>query len=190
MAFIGMESLNDKSLAHVHKFQNRVEEYRELFERLRRAGVLTFAGLIFGLDADTVDYFRTLPGQLDEVGPEVVLMSIAIPIPGTPWHRQLFQEGRIVDDNLAHYEGDHLLFRPKLVSSQQLLDAFRSSNAWFYTWRNVVRRWVRFARSQPGFGYLPGSVVRSLIATAIYFQLAVFQRHHAQRRVFGQTAND
>jgi radical SAM superfamily enzyme YgiQ (UPF0313 family) len=188
MAFIGMESLNDKSLAHVHKTHNRVEEYRELFERLRRAGVLTFAGLIFGLDADTVEYFRRLPGQLDEVGPEVVLMSIAIPIPGTPWHRQLLQEGRIVDDNLAHYEGDHLLFRPQLIQAGQLLDAFRSSNASFYNWRNIVRRWVRYVRSQPGFGCLPGSVVRSLITTAIYFQLSVFQRHHAERRVLDQTA--
>ncbi len=87
MAFIGMESLNDLSLAHVHKTHNHVDEYRELFERLRRAGILAFAGLMFGLDADTVEYFRTLPGKLNEVGPEVLLMSIAVPIPGTPWHQ-------------------------------------------------------------------------------------------------------
>ncbi len=183
MAFIGMESLNDKSLAHVHKTHNHVEEYRELFERLRRAGVLIFAGLIFGLDADTVEYFRSLPRRLDEVGPEVVLMSLAIPIPGTPWHRQLVDEGRIVDHNLAHYEGDHILFRPKLVSVEQLLGAFRSSNAYFYTWRHIVSRWLRFVRSQPGFGFLPGSVLTSLITTGIYFQLSSFLRHHAMVRV-------
>jgi radical SAM superfamily enzyme YgiQ (UPF0313 family) len=95
MAFIGMESLNEPSLAHVHKTHNRVQEYRELFTRLRRRGILVFAGLIFGLDEDTADYFRSLPAELDRAGPEILLMSIAIPIPGTPWHAQVARDGQI-----------------------------------------------------------------------------------------------
>ncbi len=188
MAFIGMESLNDESLAHVHKTHNHVREYRELFERLRRAGILVFAGLIFGLEADTAEYFRTLPRLLDEIGPEVLLMSISIPIPGTPWHAQLDGEGRIVDRNLAHYEGDHLLFRPGRVSPEHLLAAFRQNNRHFFTWRNIFRRWVRFIKCQPRWRLLPRSIVRTLLTSAIYFQLSVFQKHHAQRRVFNQVS--
>ena len=184
MAFIGMESLNDLSLAHVHKTHNHVDEYRELFERLRRAGILAFAGLMFGLDADTVEYFRTLPGKLNEVGPEVLLMSIAVPIPGTPWHKELAEQGRIVDSNLAHYEGDHLVFKPKLVTPNQLLNAYHDNNKYYYNWPSIFRRWLRFAESQPGFGLLPASIIKSLISMSIYFKLSIFQQHHAERRVF------
>ena len=185
MAFVGMESLNDRSLAHVHKTHNRVDEYRELFERLRRAGMLAFAGLMFGLDADTVEYFRSLPRRLDAISPEVLLMSIAVPIRGTPWYREIEAQGRITDPCLAHYEGDHVVFQPNLVSTSDLVTAYQANNRRFYRWGNIVKRWFRFARSQPGFGLMPSGLLNTLISMGIYFQLSTFQKHHAQRRVFG-----
>lgn len=185
MAFIGMESLNDESLAHMHKRHNRVAEYRELFARLRRQGILVFAGLMFGLEADTAEYYRSLSRKLREVGPDVLLMSLAIPIPGTPWHAQLAREGRIVDHDLAHYEGDHLVFRPRLITPRELLDAYREHNREFFSWGAIVSRWTRFVRAQPGFGLLPRSFVRTLFGTVLHFKLSLFQKHHAQRRVHG-----
>jgi len=190
MAFIGMESLNDLSLAHVHKTHNRVSEYRELFGRLRRRGILVFAGLMFGLDADTPEYLAGLSEQLREASPEVLLMSIAIPIPGTPWHREVAEAGRIVDLDLAHYEGDHLVFRPRLVGAAELLAAYRENNQRFFSRRATIGRWIRFLKAQPAFGLLPGSVLDTLISTAIYFKLTAFQKHHAQRRVFNTTAGE
>jgi radical SAM superfamily enzyme YgiQ (UPF0313 family) len=190
MAFIGMESLNDLSLAHVHKTHNHVNEYRELFGSLRRRGVLVFAGLMFGLDADTPEYLAGLAGQLQEASPEVLLMSIAIPIPGTPWHREVAAEGRIVDHDLAHYEGDHLVFRPRLVSPTELLTAYRENNRRFFAHRAALGRWLRFLKAQPAFGMLPRRVLGTLISSAIYFKLTAFQRHHAQRRVFDATSGE
>ncbi len=183
MAFLGMESLNHRSLAHVNKTQNHVGEYQELFERLRRIGVLGFAGLIFGLDEDTNGYFRTLPQELDEISPELVFMSIAIPIPGTRWHRQVAAEGRIFDHDLAHYEGDHIVFRPKHVTPNEVVRAYRVTNRRYYRWRSVLGRWLRFIRSQPRWGRLPTRVARGVLTSAIYFQLSIFMRHHARVRV-------
>ena len=185
MAFIGMESLNDESLVHMHKRQNRVAEYQELFARVRQAGILVFAGLMFGLEADTVEYYRTLPRKLQDVGPEVLLMSLAIPIPGTPWHAQLTREGRIVDHNLAHYEGDHLVFRSRMITPAELLQAYREHNRQFFSWGAILSRWMRFVCAQPGFGLLPRSFLRTMFGTALHFKLSIFQRHHAQRRVHG-----
>ena len=97
MAFIGMESLNEPSLSAVHKKQNKVEEYKELFMKLKRRGILTFTGLMLALDEDTPDYYRSLPERLDEIDPSSILTSISIPIPGTPFHQEVEREGRIVD---------------------------------------------------------------------------------------------
>ena len=111
MAFIGMESLNDKSLAGVQKRQNKVKEYKELFEKLHRRGILTFTGFMFALDEDTREYYETLSEKLDDVGTCVILPSISIPIYGTPLYDQIAAEGRIIDEDLSHYEGDHLVFK-------------------------------------------------------------------------------
>ena len=58
MAFIGLESLNEKSLQGVRKNQNKVEEFKEAFNELHRRGILTFAGYMFALEGDTQEYYE------------------------------------------------------------------------------------------------------------------------------------
>ncbi len=108
MAFIGLESLNQPSLYAVQKRQNKVTEYREMFAKRRERGIVTFTGMMLALEEDTPEYYQTLPERIEEVDPSAVLLSISIPIPGTPFAREVEAEGRIFDDDLSHYEGDHL----------------------------------------------------------------------------------
>lgn len=185
MAFIGMESLEPASLADVQKKQNNVEEYREAFAKLHRLGILTFTGLMFALDEDSAAYYEQLPGLLDEVGTTVILPSIAIPLYGTPLYKKVVAEGRLEDTDLSHYEGDHLVFRHKHLSAEQVWNAYENVTMGFYTWRNILRRWWRFMRKQARTESLPGFAFRLLISTAIYLKLSIFQRHHAQIRIAG-----
>lgn len=184
MAFIGMESLNGDSLSGIQKRQNKVEEYKEFFERLHRRGILTFTGFMFALDQDTQDYYENLPARLDDVGPSVILSSISIPLYGTPWYRQVRDEGRITDTDISHYEGDHLVFRHKNLSHAEIFAAYRRVNKIFFSWRNIGRRWLRFMRRQSVQESLPAFLLKILVTTFIYFKLSIFQRHHAQHRVF------
>jgi radical SAM superfamily enzyme YgiQ (UPF0313 family) len=184
MAFIGMESLNEKSLAGVQKRQNKVNEYSDAFERLHRHGILTFTGFMFALDEDTRDYYETLPQRLDEVGPCVILPSISIPIYGTPLYDEIAAEGRIIDRDLSHYEGDHLVFRHKHLSADEILRAYQGVNKHFFSWRNILRRWLRFLSKQSVQESIPQFALKIVVTTFVYFKLSLFQRHHAQERIF------
>lgn len=184
MAFIGMESLNEKSLIGVRKRQNKVHEYKAAFEKLHRRGILTFTGLMFALDEDTKEYYETLPARLDEVGNAVILPSISIPIYGTPFYREVAAEGRLIDRDLSHYEGDHLVFRHKNLSPAEIYGAYREVNRHFYSWKSILRRWLRIIRLQSREESLPRFLLKLAVLTFVYFKLSVFQRHHAQKRVF------
>jgi radical SAM superfamily enzyme YgiQ (UPF0313 family) len=184
MAFIGMESLNESSLAGVQKRQNRVEEYRGAFRRLHRRGILTFTGLMFALEGDTVEYYATLNQRLDEVGPTVILPSISIPLYGTPWYQDVVSQGRLIDTDLSHYDGDHVVFRHPHLREADIHEAYVSVTRGFYTWRAIFRRWRRFLLVQEREESWPRFFFRVVIATAIYFKLSLFQRHHAQVRVW------
>lgn len=184
MAFLGMESLNEKSLEGVKKRQNRVEEYKTLFDKIARHGILTFAGLMFGLEEDTMEYYKTLPQRLDEIGASVILPSIAIPIYGTPWHQQVVAEGRITDNDISHYEGDHVVFRHHHLSEGEIYTAYRYVNRIFYAWRNIIKRWIRFVSKQRKEENWPQFILKIIILTFVFFKLSIFQRHHAQKRVF------
>jgi radical SAM superfamily enzyme YgiQ (UPF0313 family) len=193
MAFIGMESLHQPSLLAVQKRQNRVEEYRQQFQRLKERGILIFTGFMLALDEDTPEYYRSVPSRLEEVDPSALLISISIPIPGTPFHSEVESEGRIIDHDLSHYEGDHLVFEPRGVSRKDVFEAFEQINRTFYSRTAILRRWGRFLRAyldpRPRSSRSAGPglrLARSLLLSFIYFKLSVFQRHHAQNKVFGR----
>lgn len=183
MAFLGMESLNGRSLESVRKRQNRVEEYRELFARLHRVGILTFTGVMFALDEDDTAYYATLPARLEEVNPAVILSSIAIPIFGTPLYQQKLAEGCIIDHDLSNYEGDHLVFEHPKLSRNEVLHAYRQVNRRFYSFAAISRRWGRILRSQRRNTSLPALAARVLVMSGIYFKLSLFQRQHALERL-------
>lgn len=184
MAFIGMESLNQESLASVQKNHNDVNLYKEIFQKLKRRGILIFTGVMFALDEDTVDYYKSLPAKLEEVDPSAILTSISIPIPGTPFYNKMHKEGRIFDYNLRHYEGDHLVFTPKYVSEHEVFEAFREVNMHFYSVESILKRWFRFVKSMSFRKRLFHQLFRMMLQTYILFKLSYFQKHHAVQRVF------
>ncbi|MBN1222611.1 MAG: B12-binding domain-containing radical SAM protein [Candidatus Aminicenantes bacterium] len=187
MAFIGLESLNEPSLSAVHKKQNKVDEYKELFEKLKERGILTFTGMMLALEEDTPAYYESLPEKLDEIDPSSILLSIAIPIPGTPFHKEMESQDRINDKDLSHYEGDHLVFEPKHVTSQEVFTAFRRINEYFYSWRSILHRWLRFVAKQNSESSLFRRLFSGVLLSVIFFRLSVFQRDHAKKRVYPMT---
>lgn len=184
MAFLGMESLWEPSLNAVRKRHNKVARYREIFTDLKERGILTFAGVMVALDEDVPAYYDALPDRLEQVDPSAIFLSIAIPIPGTTFHREADAAGRIFDRDLAHYEGDHLVFEPRHVTAGEVYATRKALMRSFYSWRNIGRRWWRLMRAYWGARKAAGRLFGSLLISYILVKLSVFQRYHARRRVF------
>ncbi|MGB9322211.1 MAG: hypothetical protein WCB77_16655, partial [Pseudolabrys sp.] len=51
--FIGLENINPDNLIAAKKRQNKITEYREMIQKWREAGAITYAGYILGFPADT-----------------------------------------------------------------------------------------------------------------------------------------
>ena len=189
MSFIGMESLNEESLRDVEKKQNKVEEYKEFSHKLNKKGILTFTGFMFALDEDTPEYYEALPQKLEEVGVNVILPSISIPIYGTPLHKKMIDENRIVDNDISHYEGDHVLFKHKYLTEEQIYYYYEKVIKIFYSWKNILRRWWKYVLMQTFNGSVKEYLLKTVLGSVIYFKLSIFQRHHAQERVFDKRKN-
>jgi radical SAM superfamily enzyme YgiQ (UPF0313 family) len=184
MAFLGLESLHEPSLRAVRKGHNRVEAYRAELDRLRERGILAFAGVMLGLDEDTPAYYEELPSLLDEVGPAVILPSISIPIPGTPFHGEVEREGRILDRDLSRYDGDHVVFRPRRVTPAEVVQAFERVNRSFYSVPAVARRWWRHVAVLFRARRVRNRARRAAMLTFVLAKLSRFQHHHARQRVY------
>jgi hypothetical protein len=99
-------------------------------------------------------------------------------------------EGRIVDRDLSHYEGDHLVFKPKRVTSEDVFSAFRHINEYFYSRKSILKRWLRFVLKQNKGRNVFRRIFRGVLLSMIFLRLSIFQRDHAQKRVYPMISKD
>ena len=71
---------------------------------------------------------------------DTATFHILTPYPGTPLHAEIEAEGRIVDRNYDHYDTAHSVFRPRLMTAEQLEAGYLWSYRKFYSWNSIRRR--------------------------------------------------
>lgn len=138
--FIGFESVNEQALAGVGKRQNQVAEYNHLIAEIHKRGIMVNASLVFGLDQDDASMFKTTMGWLVANKVETMTGHIMTPYPGTVLHNRLVAEGRITDWDYSHYNTANVVYKPLLLSAEELRDGYFWMYKEFYSLRNILRR--------------------------------------------------
>jgi len=137
---IGFESLNRETLLGVNKKFAEPREYRQAIENIHRHGMTINGTFILGLDTDTETDLQLLPSRVRSLGIDLPIFFVLTPAPGSQLFRDLEAEGRIIDDDLAHYTHAAVVYRPTNVTPERL--AYHYRNAWdgTYTFAGIVRR--------------------------------------------------
>ena len=139
--FLGLESISQQSMDGARKAFNRVEEYARIVDRIHAHGIAVQAGIVFGFDHDTPEIFPDTLEFMERAGIENATFNMLTPYPGTPLFRRLEEEGRILTRDWRRYNGrTDVVFRPKRMSTGELLAGFRYANERFYSPRSVARR--------------------------------------------------
>jgi radical SAM superfamily enzyme YgiQ (UPF0313 family) len=139
--FLGLESVNQRSLDESSKGHNQVEGYRDLMRRAHAHGIAVQAGIIFGFEDDDLDIFQRTVDVMCDIGLDNATISLLVPYPGTPAYARLNGEGRIIDRDWRHYNGKtHVVFRPRHMTPDQLLNGYEWAKTQFYSpWRILER---------------------------------------------------
>ena len=142
--FIGLESVSQASMDEVHKGFNRPEEYARLIQRIHAHGIAVQAGIVFGFDNDTESIFEETLDFLEQAGVQNATFNILTPYPGTPLFTRLEAEGRILTRDWRLYNGRaDVVYQPKHMSAETLLDGYRYANRRFYSAASMARRLSR-----------------------------------------------
>lgn len=140
--FIGIESLNDESLAGAHKSFNKTEQYGELVQRLRRAGIVPFLSFIFGFDEDLPDQFRRTLEFIRKYRIGFAAFWILTPLPGTDLFFDFRDDGRILSTDWSLYDGTHVVFDSRSFAADELERQYWEAYESLYTWPNILRSTV------------------------------------------------
>jgi radical SAM superfamily enzyme YgiQ (UPF0313 family) len=122
--FVGIESFEAGSLKSVSKQWNKVDRYKRYVKSFHDHGIFVSAGLILGLDEDKPDIFDKTIGYLKDIGVDNAAVNLLIPYPGTPFHREMKAQGRILTEDTRHYTGFDVVVQPAKMSKEELEAGF------------------------------------------------------------------
>ncbi len=123
--FVGLESINPANLKEMKKNQNKITEYRKMFQMWREQQVVTYAGYIMGLPNDTPETVkRDLTILQREVPVDMIEISILTPLPGSEDHKNLYTQGVWMDPDLNKYDLECVTFKHPLMSAEELQQAY------------------------------------------------------------------
>ena len=119
---VGIESLAHR--LRKHGSSDPGARVKELVDRAHDRGMLVQANFICGLDSDGPESFEQIYQCYDRSGLDAIMFGILIPYPDTPLYLQLQSEGRIFDTNWEHYDYHHVVYRPRRMTVDQLIDGY------------------------------------------------------------------
>ena len=142
---IGFESLNQASLVEARKGFNMRQDYHEVIRKIRDRRIALMGCFVFGFDHDTVQTFDETVDFVLSTHMDLPRYAIAVPFPGTAFFKRLKAEGRISTENWGLYDGQHVVFQPKNMSVDELLQSTRRAWKKTYSYASI---WKRLAGSR------------------------------------------
>jgi len=137
---IGFETINTEALRDIRKRFNDPSLYRRLIADLHARGIGVQGCFVFGNDHDTLDSFEETVQFAIDTAIDLPRFAILTPFPGTPLHARLEREGRILTRNWELYDGQHVVFRPRQMSPQELQQGHERAWRSVYSYGAIARR--------------------------------------------------
>ena len=129
---MGFESITPDNLKSSLKGFNKPENYSDVISSLHKYKITLQACFTFGMDNDNKDIFMETAKQAVEMKIDLPRFAIVTPFPGTPLYHRLNSENRIITKNWELYDGQHVVFQPANMTSDDLLKGHEK--AWKYTY--------------------------------------------------------
>ena len=137
---IGFETLSSENLSTMGKAFNKPQKYLDVINKVHDYGIGIDATFVFGFDNDDEGVFdRTLEFVI-KAKLEIAYFSILTPYPGTRFYKQMVDEKRLLTDDWSYYNTNNVVFRPKNMSPDKLLEGYYHVLKEFHSYSSIFRR--------------------------------------------------
>ncbi len=119
VACVGFESVNAKTLQAYDKKQS-IDDIIRAIRSFHKKKIKIHGMFVLGSDNDNENTIRgTLKFSIKHKI-DTIQMAVLTPLPGTKVHEELHAQKRIFSYDWSLYDGQHVVFNPKLLSAQEL----------------------------------------------------------------------
>jgi radical SAM superfamily enzyme YgiQ (UPF0313 family) len=137
---IGFESFSQASMDHSGKKFNQVKRYKETVDTLHQCGLAVSGCFVLGFDDDTPEILSRTAETVYEIGIDFPRYALLTPFPGSRLFARFKADGRLLTEDWSRYDSQHVVFRPRHVSPEQLQKIFNDTIRQSYSYRHVFHR--------------------------------------------------
>lgn len=138
--FFGLESVQEEPLKAMKKSLKDTEDLKKTIRKIKKAGILIHASMIFGFDTDTPAVFRETVDFLIRNRISTVSFNILTPYPGTKTYDDMKQAGRLLTEDWKYYDHNTVVFRPAGMLPEELQQGKTDARTRFYRRISFLRR--------------------------------------------------
>lgn len=139
-ALIGFESVSERALRNIRKGFNAPDAYFSAAQKLHANNVAIMGCFVFGLDHDDAGCFQRTLDFVNAAAIDVPRFTVNTAYPGTAYYNKLKSQGRIVEDNWAMFDCQHVVVQPLLMSAQQLYEGHLWAWKQAYSIPSILKR--------------------------------------------------
>jgi len=137
----GVESINQQTLATMHKSFNKTSEYGRMIHNLTKRDISYSLNFVFGTDSDDDSVFDATLRLLHEHKAQTAYFNILVPLRGTAMHQKLKEERRLIDEvNMERWPGLSCHFQPLHFTPDGLVRRIMKIRHDFYSTRSAIHR--------------------------------------------------
>ena len=139
---VGFESVQKGTQNEVKKIKNLRIDFYEAMRRFHGEGFGILGTFVFGSDYENKDVFEQTLEFIMRSRMDCAELRILTPYPGTRLYQRLLSEGRLFvrDWWLRGYPPDTLLFQPRGMTADELINGFARLNRRVYSFGAMTKR--------------------------------------------------
>ena len=140
MAFIGIETPDEKTLAFTRKGQNLKSGLMESILKIQKRGIEVTGGFILGFDTDPPDIFDRQIDFIQRAGIPTAMIGLLNALPNTRLYRRLKEEGRLLKASTGNNTHDLTLDFKPLMPAETLIRGYKRVIAALYSPKKYFER--------------------------------------------------
>ncbi len=138
--FFGLESVSTGALKKMRKSIKELTDNEEAIKKVKGYGIVFHASMVFGFDEDDKSVFDETLEFLMRNKIATVTFNILTPYPGTRIYDKFKEAGRLLTEEWQYYDHNTVVFRPKNLTTRELLEGHLYTRKNFYKISSIVKR--------------------------------------------------
>ncbi len=168
--FVGIETVNEESLAECSKNQNQNRDLVECVKKMQRFGLQVQGGFIVGFDSDNSTVFRRMIDFIQDSGIVTAMVGLLNAPKGTRLYQRLMKEGRISSSFTGNNTDLSINFTPAMELSvllggyQKIIHTIYSPKYYYKRIMNFLKEYKPLRLGMPRIGLdQVGALIRANI---------------------------